>query len=181
MERLKRRSRGMSLFELVIAITLFTIVLLATSSLLINFGRFSFSTVKSDASLMGTALGTFEEIVSRIRVSNQVIIPAAGFPASSIDIRVSPGPASSVHTNDIRHVYWMENGQLRYMSSVGVAPVFVAGGGTLIARDITSFLPSMIGTDTNRFKLILAATAQDGSEEYLETTAVARSRSANLP
>lgn len=184
MERLKRPGAGFTLLELLIATVLFTVVLLAGSSLLINFGTFSSNLVRSEASLMGTALGAFEQIVKRIGESNQVVINPAGFPASgaSIAIRVPPvGAATSDRTNDVFHVYWVAGGQLFHKSATGALPAVPAPGDTVIANDIlatSSF--SMVGGTLNQVRVTLNAStkpgmARGGAEEHLQTIAVARS------
>lgn len=181
MDRLKRSEAGFTLLELLIAAVLFTVVLLAGSNLLINFGTFSSNLVKSEASLMGTALGAFEQIVKRIEESNQVTINPTGFTGdtivTSIAIRVPPtGPASSGHGSDVYHVYWVTTGgQLFHKSDTGALPAVPALGDTVIAHDIlgtSSF--SLVGL--NQVQVILdVQTAGNRGREHLNTIAVARS------
>ena len=93
MGRLKNSDEGFTLLELVIAILLSTVVLLAATNLLINFGRFSTNVVKSEASLMGTGLGAFEEMVRRIDSANKVAInpDVMNIPAASCPVGCSAG------------------------------------------------------------------------------------------
>ncbi len=185
MDRLKRSEGGFTLIELVIALALVAVVLISASNLLINFGRFSASVVKSEASLMGTTLGAFEEIVSRITAANEVTIPAANFSAPSIDIRISPAgaPANSSHASDVYHTYWKNGNQIQYKTNTGSAPAYGSGVGTVIATEITSLSFTRPGTDKNTINVILEAQSASGptnstSKEHLETTVVMRSRSA---
>jgi len=177
MERLKRPGRGFTLAELIIAVALSAVVLLAASNLMINFGRFSSRVVRSEASLMGTALGAFEEIVRNINEANQVTIPAA----NTIAIRVSPtGPASASHAFDTTFTYWLNAGSIRRTGAPG-DPV----GGTIIAEDVVSLSFAPQASNPNNIVVALDAQAASGptgelSREHLQTTAVIRSRSANL-
>ena len=175
---------GFTLFELIIAIVLFTVVLLAASGLLINFGSFASRFIRNEASLMGTALGAFEEMTGRITEANEVTIPATSFAAPSIDIRVSPpGPASFDHSGDIFHTYWQTGTQIKYKTSTGSPPA--AGGGTVIADDIDASSLSFVRT-ANRVTVTLDTHMHSGSEaietnksrENLSTTAIMRSRNA---
>ena len=200
MDRLKSSRKGFTLVELVIAVALSAVVLLAASNLLIHFGKFSANVVKNEASLMGTALGSFEEIVGKITAANEVFIPAANFAGvttlPSIDIRVGPsGQASSDHTNDIYHTYWIAGGQLYYKSAVGVHPVPAVSPAvdTPIAKDVVAANSSFVTdpTDLNRVQVTLevqpqaasgglpCATPPCGPKEHLVTTAIMRSRSAS--
>ncbi len=195
MEQFKREVKGFTLLELVIAIALSAVVLLSASNLLINFGKFSANVVRSEASLMGTSLGAFEEITRRINIANKAAInpapamdvPATAYPAgcvagSCIQIRVdtaSPATAS-VFTDDTVYTYWLNAGNLRRTGVTG-DPV----GGTAIAGNITSLSFTRPGTSTNAISIVLEAQAASGpksetSKEHLETTAIMRSRSANL-
>lgn len=180
MERLKKTSLGFTLAELIIAVALSAVVLLAASNLMINFGRFSSNVVRSEASLMGTALGAFEEIVHNINEANQVTIPSSklGAPVSgSIDIRISPtGPASESHTSDITYTYELSGADLIRT---------VSGVSTTIAEDVVSLTFAPQALNPNNIVVTLEAAAASGpkgelSRERLQTTAVIRSRSANL-
>lgn len=185
MGRLNRPDEGFTLLELVIAISLSAVVLLAASNLLVNFGKFSANVVKSESSLMGTALGSFEEMCATITRANQVTIPATNFAAPSIDVRVSEAGsgASSVHTNDVFHTYWMTGGKLYYKNNIG-APPPAAGAGTVIAGDINLLSFTRPDADLNKVTVTLGAQAASGakgatSKEHLVTTVIMRSRSAN--
>jgi len=141
---MKATLRGMTLIDILVAMILFTVVILGASNLLISLEKLSSNFVKNEASLMGTALGAFEDIVGKITVSNQVSIPAttvtpnpnpATAPYNSIEIRVAPAnlPATSIHTNDTIHYYWQDGTQLKYKSKIGPA---AASADTVFARDI---------------------------------------------
>jgi prepilin-type N-terminal cleavage/methylation domain-containing protein len=188
MARLKRTGNGFTLVELVIAVALSAVVLLAASNLLINFGNFSSNVVKNESSLMGTALGAFEEISGRITMANQAainpdtVLNATAYPVgcaagSCIQLRVdavSPG-SPSVFTNDTLYTYWLDAGNLRRTGVTGDSAT-----GTIIASDVT--LLTFIRPDAailNEITVTLDAQPTGGAKEHLITTAVMRSRSAN--
>lgn len=181
MGRLKKSNRGFTLAELIIAVALSAVVLLAASNLMINFGRFSSNVVRSEASLMGTALGAFEEIVQNINEANQVTIPSSKLdpPVSdSIDIRISPtgGPASASHNFDTTLTYWLNVNSIRRTGAPD------DGEGTIIAEDVVSL--TFQALNSNNIVVTLEAAAASGpkgelSRERLQTTAVMRSRRAD--
>lgn len=183
MGRLKRAGEGFTLLELVIAIALSAVVLLAASNLLINFGRFSSNVVKSEASLMGTSLGAFEEIVRRINHANQVAgVPLFGTSSTTITITVDEGtPTAHDYKN---YTYWQVGSNILRTGDTGDP---AAPAGRIIAEGIVSLSFSRAdATQLNAIVVALEAQAQSGaknetSKEVLRTTAIMRSRSANLP
>jgi len=183
--RIKNIDRGFTLLELLIAIVLSVIILLSAANLLISYARFSVNVVKSEASLMGTTMGTFEGIVKAITEANQVAIgseanmdsPSPGgtpFPAgcagaSCIQIRldtVQPAgcaPADCVYTplnhdDDTIHTYYLVGSQLKYRTRIGAA---AESGEATVSDDITSL--SFTRLDNNRITVILEAQTASGS------------------
>ena len=195
MERLARTRAGFTLLEVVIAIVLFSVVLLAASHLLISLGNFSSNFVRSESSLTGTALGAFEEITSRIEAANEVIIPSASFAAApSIDINVSPtGPASLDHTKDSTYIYWQVGTQLMRRSHIwdSATAAWTTSADSAIADNIQQANPLTFtrgdATHQNQITVIMNAETHSGpggnannvTREHLETIAIMRSRSAN--
>ncbi|MFA5167451.1 MAG: prepilin-type N-terminal cleavage/methylation domain-containing protein [Candidatus Omnitrophota bacterium] len=183
MDRLKRSNKGFTLLELIIAIALFSVVLFSVFNLLINFGKFSTNVVKAEASLMGTSLGVFEEMVGKLTAANEVTIPAPSIAAPSIAIRVDELSIStpSSTADDTIYTYWQDGTQLKYKSKVGAA---AESGVSILANDIFSLSFTQDATYKNQIKVILEARSASGpvsstSNEKLETTVVLRSRSAN--
>jgi len=180
---MKRADCGATLLDLLLAVALFTIVLLTASNLMISFGKLSSNFVKNEASVMGTALGTFEDIVRKVTLANQLTIPATTVipspvpteaPYNSLEIRIAPtGPATADHTNDTIHYYWQDGCQLKYKSKIGVA---ATTGDSIVAEDIVSF--SVASPYPNQAEIGLTAKPANGPTETLKTLAVARARSA---
>lgn len=182
MDRLERPDEGFTLLELVIAIALSAVVLLSASNLLIHFGKFSANVIKAETSLMGTALGTFEEIVGKINVANSVDFNGSSEISMCVDTLIDDGVnpphfTPSIFTDDTCYGYWLDGTQLKYKSTGAIiTPIRV------IAEDIS--LLSFTKIDENRIQIILETQAASGplnqkSKEHLETTAVMRSRSAS--
>lgn len=190
----KRTDQGFTLLELIIAGAISAVVLIAVSTLLINFGRFSSDVVRTETSLMGTALGTFEEIVRRIMVANEVAIPAVDlafttpnvpYPAgcagnSCIQIRVSPEnlAATGAHGNDTVFTYWRAGNNLMRRGVAGDP-----AAGRIIANNVASASFTRDGTNRNHIKVVMNAETAGGpvpgvTREHLETVAILRSRSA---
>ncbi len=195
MERVKRTERGVTLLDLIVSVVIGAIVLFAASKLLINFGNVSFSFVKSEASLMGTAVGAFEEISGKITEANDVAIfpaahisaPSIAYPSSGcangscIQIRVSPTnlPATSDHSADSVFTYWL-SGRKIFKS---IYPGSVTG--SAIAGDIDTLSFQQPPGALNKVIVQVTASAASGStaavqtsKENLVTTATMRSRSA---
>lgn len=175
MARLKRPQAGFTLLELVIAMTLAAVVLLSATNLMVHFGKFSANTVKAEASLMGSAMGTFEEIAARISGGNQATITAGG---SSIQIRVDTNGTPSDYTNDTLYTYWLNGTNLMRTGVTGDS------SGKIIANDISSLSFVQDGTFKNRITVTLEAQAASGatgakSKEHLETTVTMQARSGN--
>lgn len=200
MRRAPRLAEGFSLLELILAIVLSTVVLLTASSLIINFGRFTSNVVRSEASLMGTALGAFEELIKRVNAANHVTFPAvvAPLPANSsmvlsVDTLIPAAGAVPAHftpanfADDTTFTYWLalavpatatEPAYYNLMRTGGPGD----GAGRILAEGILSLSFTPVGADLNRVRIVLEARAASGpqgemTQEHLETTAVMRSRS----
>lgn len=203
MDRLKSSCKGFSLIEIIIAVVLSAFVLLASANLLITFGRFSAS---SEASLMGTALGPFEEIVSYIEQANMVSInatvgpdpaittPAAPYPASCsandecIEIRVdtnaTPTPAN--FADDTVFIYWRNPNAATALDRAVLNKVVCTSAGCgateVIARNLFTLSFIRARPIMNQINIVLEARVTSGpqnliSQEHLVASAVMRARS----
>lgn len=191
---LKRMDKGFTLLELMVALALSTVVLISACNLLINFERFSANVAKNEASLMGTALGAFEEISKRISEANEAAINpettlnSVVYPGtclndgSCIQLKVDVLNTASTPGDDTVFIYWFDAGNLRRRGASGDL-----AAGTIIAENIESlnFLKNAILR--NRITVTLNAHTHSGpanvatntTREQLATTAIMRSRSAN--
>lgn len=173
---MKRFERGLSLAELLIALVLSMTVMMGAFNLMISFGKFSSNFVKNEASVMGTVLGTFEEIAGKISTANQLTL-ASSSPYNSIEIRIAPSGsgASFDHSGDTIHYYRQDGSQLKYKSKVGTNPVSAE---TVIANDIVTASFSPVGTLKNLVSMGLEVKPSAGPRETLQTSVIAQSRSA---
>ena len=202
MARSVTADKGFTLLELIIAIVLVTVVLLSAANLLISFGNFSTRVVRSEASLIGTALGSFEEIVQQITAANRVVIPGGQTPADSrINIfmdTLRPDPTGAAplgiftpwdSTDDTIFSYWLELVTAATATEPAVYNLRRTGfpgdppGGTILSNDIQS-LRFTQEAELNRITVTLDAqtdrgTTDGGAREHLMTTVTMRSRSAN--
>ena len=200
---MKSPGKGFSLLEVIMAIVLSAFVLLAAANLLITFGRFSAS---PEASLLGTALGPFEEIISYIAQANMVSIrattapdpaittPAAAYPASCsandscIEIRVDTN-AVQTPTNfadDTVFIYWQDSGATTLLNKM-VCTNAGCGAAEVIARNLFNLSFVRARPVMNQINVVLEARVLSGvtngsiitSREHLETTAIMRAKGAS--
>ncbi len=188
MGRLTLGMRGLSLMEFLAASVLLGIVVVGAFTLMVNFANFSFNVVRSEESLMATALGAYEEIIKRISLANDVKIPATTLsPApspgsSSIEIRSDVGrdagaadPTPADYTDDAVYTYWQDGTQLKRKRKRGSGP---ESPDVVIAGDIVSIAFTRDPADGNRIQVDLEAQPAEGPKEILSTVAIMRSRSA---
>jgi hypothetical protein len=178
MERLKRSREGFTLMELVIVIMLGFVILLTASNFLINFGKYSSNVVKSEAGLMGTTLGSYEEIVYLISQASKVVVgaeaamdvPSTARPSgcltdgTCIQIRVDKvGPTTpSDFTDDTVYNYWKSSSGL-YKSSCTTAGGCTAS--TLVSSDLSYLSFSRPSADKNTVRVVLYAEDMSGGTE----------------
>lgn len=176
MDRIKKTGKGMTLLELMIAVALLCVMFFTAMTILVNFRRFFYNFTGAMPSLMDTA-GAFEDMTSKIILSNKVTILSSSATDSSIELWVD-NTDPSVSTDDTVYTYSWTNSTnaLKRKSNVG-SP---GGTNTSIAVDVTALtftLQPVADPAANRVKMKLVA--QPGNiTETMVTTAVARGRSA---
>jgi prepilin-type N-terminal cleavage/methylation domain-containing protein len=94
-----RLKKGLSLLELIIAITILSVVLMTASSILISFKKFYFDFTDKQNQTGEVYLGTLEEIVSRIKTANRV----------TVSTTIPPAPVAGVSYNSTINMYIDEN------------------------------------------------------------------------
>ena len=186
MDRLKRSDKGFSLLELIIALALAAVVLLAISNLMINFGNFSANVVRSEESLMVTALGAFEEISARIAVANKAAIngldaamdvPATAYPGtcaadrSCIQLRVDQMNYFGASTpedplDDKVYTYWLKAMvPATVPASYSLQRTGVLGDDAVLGRTIAKDINTLTFSrpdDPNKINVVLEAKAASG-------------------
>lgn len=174
-----KNKRGMTLFELVVAVVILSVVLFAASGLLINTQQ-SFTNIdKGSAATMITVQGVLEQMVNRIAAANEVkIYDAATTEVTSggvrIQIRVDDNDPS-ITTDDKIYTYKLVNREIRYAESAMVTPTEV------LAKDVDALSFSFVPTTVrNCVKIILKTKPESGLRENLETTVFMSGRRSSL-
>ena len=143
---MQSKKKGLTLLELIVAITLLTTVLLTASTLLISFKNFYVNFIQSQAEVGEVSLAVQEEMVERIKFANWLTVTAG----SRIDISVdNTDPASP--DDDTTYTYWLEGNEIRYRMRVGDnAP----GPERVIARDIVNLNFDLHPNDASAFNMV---------------------------
>jgi prepilin-type N-terminal cleavage/methylation domain-containing protein len=203
MDRALRSREGFTLLELLIAITLGSVVLLAASNFLVNFAKYTSSFIKSEAVLTGATLAAFEEIVDKISFANKAVcgieaamdVPGTARPVgcstdgSCIQIRVDKVEPTtpSNYSDDTVYNYWKSGTDL-YRS---ICPLGVCGASSIIATGINTLSFTRVDKDNaasasyfNTIRVVLEVRASSGVtsgalKEYMDTTVVLRGKSLN--
>ncbi len=127
-----KKKQGLSLLELVVAMTLLAVVLFTATALFTSTRRGFLNFETSETSLMQTVRGTFSEMVNRIEAANQVTIPDP----ASIVIRVDDDDTPEDSSGDMLYTYSLVGTQILYSSQDGTAGVPSAS--EVVASDVTS-------------------------------------------
>ncbi|MFH1800938.1 MAG: prepilin-type N-terminal cleavage/methylation domain-containing protein [Candidatus Omnitrophota bacterium] len=203
MDRSLKTSEGFTLLELLIALALGSVILLTSSDLLVNYAKFSSNVIKSEASLMMTALNTFEEIVDKISFANKAVcrggsevamdVPAVAFPgtcannSSCVQLRcdtIAVTNTPSTFSDDTVYTYWLSGTDLyRQVNPPGTSAIIATGINTFsVYRVDNTNAASTAYLNTIRVKLGVEASSGATSgmlKEYLDTTVVMRGKSLN--
>lgn len=149
------KKKALSLLELIIAITLLSVVLMTASSLLISFKKFYFDFAEKQNQVGEIYLGTLEEIVNRTRAANRIsvfnnipAVPQAGLTyTSSIDMYIdenSPHTADNF-TDDTRYIYlWIGKPDVDGNIRREIKPASGASVFTFIAYHVTYFKGTLV-------------------------------------
>jgi len=191
MGRLKRASAGFSLIEVIVASTLAFVVVLTASNLLINFGKFTSTTIRAESDMMAAALGAMEDIAGRIQEANAVAIMneaaitayPVGCAANSciqirVDQKISGQATPSDFTDDVVHTFWRLGRQIQYTSTN--LETGAISGTLMLAQGITKLEIERDPADMSRISIKIrvegaSSPTGDVSREHLETIANMRS------
>jgi len=177
-------SKGLSLLELIIAITLLSVVLMTASSLLISFNKFYFDFTQKQNQVGEIYLGTLEEIIYRTRSANRVSVtttlpvnPVAGTTYNStitmyIDEN-NPHTADN-YTDDARY-YYLWNGQFNVDGNIqrSITPAGGSTTTTYIAYHVTCFNGTVV--PNNQVVIRIDIKPSNGAIETFSSIAEARS------
>lgn len=167
MERLNKSKKALTLLELLIAITLLTVVLLTASTLLISFKKFYFDFVKRQAEVGEVSLGVLEEIVNRIKVANKISISSP----TAIYIYVdNTDPASSA--DDTTYLYYQSGSTIRYRYKIDDQSW---SSKKTIAQHIGLLnfeLQPTADPAFNQVKVTIGVIPSSGTQQNFETTAI---------
>jgi type II secretory pathway pseudopilin PulG len=197
MDRLRSSSRGFTLLELLIASILGFIVVLAASNLMINFGKFTSTTIRAESSLMDGVLAIQEDIVTRITAANTVAIlgadtlftgvacPGLQCIQARVDQKLPAGCVNNCtvsptdFTNDIIHIYWRDNNNIVWYRNMNLASNALSGnfrlGNGITNLSFTRNNPA----DRNQITITMDVQGASGSmgantTEHMVTTATMR-------
>lgn len=179
-----KSSKGLSLLELIIAITLLSVVLMTTSILLINFKKFYFDFTEKQNQIGEIYLGTLEEIITRTRSANRVSVtttlpadPAAGAAYNStitmyIDEN-NPHTADN-YTDDARYHY-LWNGQFNADGNIqrDITPAGGSATTACIAYHVTYFKGTL--APNNQVVIRIDVKPSDGAIHTFSSIVSARS------
>lgn len=164
---------GLTLLELLVVITLLSVVLLTASTLLISFKKFYFDFVQRQSEIGEVSLGVLEEIANRIRVANRITITSPAVIYIYVDNTDPADPA-----DDTIHQYDLVSDRIRYRYKIDGQPW---SSRINIARHIGLLnfeLQPTADPAVNRIKITIGVIPSGGAQQNFETTIVVRARAA---
>ncbi len=179
-----KSSKGLSLLELLIAITLLSVVLMTASTLLISFKKFYFDFTERQNQVGEIYLGTLEEIITRTRSANRVSV-ATTLPAtpvvgaaytSSITMYIdenSPHTADN-YTDDTRYIYLWSG---RYNQSGDIRRSITPPGGSATTKYIAYHVTYFKGTVVPNNQVVIRIDIKPSSGAIQTFSSIVEARS----
>ncbi|MFH1848199.1 MAG: prepilin-type N-terminal cleavage/methylation domain-containing protein [Candidatus Omnitrophota bacterium] len=174
--------KGMTLLELIISMSLITVVMMTTSSLFNSFNKFYFDFVKSSENLGEISLAALEHMVHTITISNMgevttapsIPVTTEGNIETGLLLRVDRTDPSSA-LDDTTYYYWKEStgGNSDALKYVTANP---GGAVNILAKGIESIAFAM--PTGHSVRINIGVKPQSGAAQEFETTVVMRGRSA---
>ena len=179
-------SKGLSLLELIIAITLLSVVLMTASTLLISFKKFYFDFTEKQNQVGEIYLGTLEEIITRTRSANRVsattTLPAIPVTETAYNSTItmyidenSPHTADN-YTDDTQY-YYVWNGQ--YNTDGNIQRTITPAGGSAttkyIAYHVTCFKGTIVPNNQVVIRIDIKLKLSSDAIETFSSIAEARS------
>lgn len=163
--------KGLSLLELIISISLMSVVLMTASSLLITFKKFYFDFVENQSQIGEVSLGALENIASKLKVADYISITTTGSARVTAMIRINKGiPGESPNYSYHTFIWNKPTKAISYTSINPALPLKV------IAYHIPNF--AMTLTPDNKVYVIIAVESSSGSVETFKTCITSQARSA---
>jgi len=159
-----RFKKGLTLLELLIAITLLTVVFLTAATLLSSFNKFYFDFVRRESDIADISLGVLEEIGNRIRVANRITITSN---AASVDITVfvDNGTPDNPADDSMHEYLWTQSdGTIRYTATNPAVPW------RTIAYYISAFSAALLPGNTVEINITISPSG--GAAQSFKTTVV---------
>lgn len=172
-----KNNQGLSLLEIIVAITLLSVVLFTVSSLMISSRGSFLNFEKAETSLATTIYGTYEEIINNATASNQITIYSN---ITTPEVKATSGPKIRIRVNvtdpgdfteDKIHTYWQDGTQIKYTLQIGSA---AASAPVVVAEDVTSLSFTTVAKNTIKINLTAYPTTPGAPQENLETTIIVR-------
>jgi prepilin-type N-terminal cleavage/methylation domain-containing protein len=171
------KRKGLTLIELIVAMTMLSVVILTSSAVLINFKKFYKGFSDKQAVVGEVSLAFLEDITNKVFLANELTINPPDTPGpsgSSIAIRVDNSDPSST-ADDTVYTYWYSGTEIQRKSTNPTS------GPTTVAKDVSSLkfeTQPAAGPSPNYLKITVEIRIAGGGTEKFETNIVARCRCA---
>lgn len=168
MDRLTKKS-GLTLLELIVAVTLLTTVVLTASALLISFKKYYYDFTQKEYKVGEITLAVLEEIVNKIVAANQVTITGA----SRIDIKIDEANTPTAPADDTTYTYKKDLDKIKYAKNGGTDKIIAEYIALLKFELHPTADPAL-----NRVKITIGITAPGSQQQDFETTVITRGKCA---
>ena len=156
--------KGLTLLELLIAITILTGVLLTASAILGSFKKYYFDFVQRQSDIQDVSMGVLEEMGNRIKASNRITITTN---ADSVDITVfvdNGTPEDPADDSMHKYLWTKADGTIKYSATNPAVPE------TTIAKNISAF--SAVLLPENIIEMNITVSPRAGAPQSFKKTAV---------
>jgi type II secretory pathway pseudopilin PulG len=165
-----KKVRGLTLLELLIAITILTGVLLTASAVLSSFKKYYFDFVQRESDIQDVSMGVLEEMGNRIKVANRITI-TANADLTDITVFVDAGTPGDPADDSMHEYLWTKADEtIRYSAAnPTVSP-------KTIAKNISAFSAALLPDNTVEMDITVSPDA--GAAQTFKSIVVAYSHAA---